>query len=389
MNDPLWYGFEKYAVGFYEPEAAGYKKKKNYGPKRDVTEDIANDLADKTSEGIGLWTPPVATGGIAPHGVRISYKDRASEDDPWEPKSIGIKPYSGTNEFIPNAYAHIKGWGSPFYMTFNTMKRLGGHLNMCEDESCPKFSPSKPHTHESGIPLVAYRDLKPRKEDYDEGGNLRADAPKRKSLVHHNVFNLDQIQGLDHLKDRFESKLHLPDPIEPHEAFGKIQESVNKNFNNPPKFVESLTADTPNWDPDTNIVTLHARNQGWKSPVTHAFTLAHEVAHATGHPDELNRPEIAQYGRDRHSRAREEIHAHMAAASLLYHHGVPLDHPDVQRELNEYIKGGTGWGTAIKADKSLLLKAAADASKSVKHVMGTKEKSEEAQPEIPWEEVQK
>lgn len=94
----------------------------------------------------------------------------------------------------------------------------------------------------------------------------------------------------------------------------------------------------------------------------------HELAHSTGHPDRLNRPDLGgRFGDSRY--AREELTAEISAAMIAARTSTIA--PDLENTA-AYI---ASWLTALRNDNRLIVLAAGRAQKAACHILGTREEA--------------
>ena len=92
--------------------------------------------------------------------------------------------------------------------------------------------------------------------------------------------------------------------------------------------------------------------------------LYHEMSHSTGHKSRLARiTDIANFGSDLY--AQEELVAELGAGFLVHHVG--LETPASFRNSAAYLRG---WLKALHDDKRLIVRAAGQAEKAVRYILG-------------------
>ena len=99
-------------------------------------------------------------------------------------------------------------------------------------------------------------------------------------------------------------------------------------------------------------------------------SLFHELIHATGHENRLHRASLSEsrgYGTDPY--CKEELIAEIGAAFLCAHVGI------IDRTINNSAAYLQGWLTSLREDKTLIVKAAAQAEKAVNFILGITSKT--------------
>src|SRR5215472_16449079 len=225
---------------------------------------------------------------------------------------ITKKPYRGINVFL----LAVRGYGSPYWLTFNQTRQLGGNVRKGEHGSKIVFW--KSFTHET---------------ETDDG-----EMEERQSAVlrYYTVFNLEQTEGLKAL-------LTLPfaAPIE-------SAESIVNAMQNPPAFEQDAQAA---YISSRDVITMPSRS-AFHSQAEYYSTLFHELTHSTGHAKRLAREGFdnpQRFGSDSYS--REELIAEMGSAMLCGVAGIE------QRTLANSAAYLKTWIRRLKADSRLVISA--------------------------------
>ncbi len=113
------------------------------------------------------------------------------------------------------------------------------------------------------------------------------------------------------------------------------------------------------YSPARDTVQMPNSDQ-FESPEAYAGTLLHELGHATGGENRLNRPLSNGFGTDEY--AREELVAELCSAFASAETGVQFD----DKNHAAYIGS---WLEALKGDKHAVFAAAKDASKAVDYLL--------------------
>jgi antirestriction protein ArdC len=320
------------------------KPPKPYSPKTGVTsskdakEKVLSALLDKVKSGEAPWRKP--------------FKDGFSFAGAFVPRNPASKRvYSGLNSLVLKLHQQLEGYEDPRWMTYNQAKALGGQVRKGE----------------TGTPiLVPFKRVKKEKdsttgEEKVTGGYVTFSAKT--------VFNVAQIDGLN-LPDL---KTEAGEPKTPLEAQDFIIERYKKSMEAKGLKTPEITytyvgeygshASSPNWRPSSDEITLPTKEQ-FNSPEDMFDTMAHELAHSTGHPTRLDRSELTKnYSSDNASRGKEELIAEIAAAILASMFGVNSDLDNTAA----YVKS---WLRALQDNPEMIIGASSDAQKVVDYLLG-------------------
>jgi antirestriction protein ArdC len=219
---------------------------------------------------------------------------------------------------------------SPFYLTFEQAKQLGGNI--------AKGAKST---------LVVFWKLL---ESEDKDGEKK----KTPFLRYYRVFNLTQTEGIDPKK--------IPDVNAHDHDFNPITaaESLVYNWKDCPKI--ELDHDSAYYAPSIDTVCMpNPRN--FFHDEQYYSTLFHELVHSTGHRSRINRHEkITDHKFGSKDYSQEELVAEMGAAYLC---GITDMEPTTIENNAAYIKS---WIRKFKDDPKVLVMAAAQAQKAVDYI---------------------
>ena len=258
---------------------------------------------------------------------------------PWDATSgaprnlVSGKAYRGINAMLLSCL----GFSSPWFVTFNQAKALGGFI--------------KDGVH--GFPVVFWKFLEastaPDGDDEQDGGRDRAPL-----LRYYTVFNLEQTEGI---------------------TAGKIPAAEPRRFD-PIEACEQIVADMPQrpeirytnaglayYQPSTDTVTMPLR-ETFTSPAEFYGTLFHECVHASGATHRLARKSLtgwAPFGSAEYS--REELVAEMGAGFLCAAAGI--DGATLENSA-AYIKS---WLQVLKDDRRAVIVAAGQAQKAADFIL--------------------
>ncbi|OGR95229.1 MAG: hypothetical protein A2V88_12905 [Elusimicrobia bacterium RBG_16_66_12] len=287
--------------------------------RRDVEAEVTAKVMEALERGTAPWQQPWTSNGMLPTSV-----------------STG-RPYRGINVFLLSLAAFERGYASPYWLTFNQAKERGGSVRKGEN----------------GTLVVFWKSWEVR----DEGSADPEATVRRFVLRHYVLFNLDQTDGVE-LPPRFA-------PPERAEDFDPIveAEATWEGYVGRPALRHA--GDRAYYSPATDGITLPDR-AAFSSPAAFYSTLFHEATHSTGHKDRLDRfernGEPQHFGTERY--AREELVAEMGSAMLRALAGVEV-------EVENSAAYVASWLEALRNDKSLVVKAAAQAQRAVDLILGT------------------
>ncbi len=268
---------------------------------------------------------------------------------------VSNKPYRGINVLLLGT----TGYTSPYWLTYNQLTDLGGHLKVLPEDQREPGDKSK--TGQKTTLVVFWQMIKARKDP--------ADDPKAKArmfplLRSYRVFNLEQTEDVRIPKGRISDKPEaVIDPIEAAEA-------IIAAYPNPPKIVEA--GDAAWYRASEDLVNLPPRKLFSESAEFYA-TAFHELGHSTGHKSRLDRLEPTFFGS--HTYGREELVAEMTAAFLAAEAGIETTHDNNAAYLASWVK-------TIREDTKAVVVAAGQAQKASDYILDrTPAEDAEPQPE--------
>lgn len=268
---------------------------------------------------------------------------------PWTGTDDGVhcnhltgRPYRGVNQWLLDLTAQAKGYPVSRWLTFKQAKaasdKLGGDycgVRKGEASQTVVFWKAFRRTDEDGNEVLG-----------DDG------TPKLAFMLRtFRVFNLGQTDL------PYEPEVR-PD-IDPHEEADRIVAGM------PQAPTIEHGGGRAFYRPAEHHVQMPPRHS-FRETAGYYATLFHELTHSTGHPDLLNRNEIAEIqGKGSDSYAREELVAELGSAILTRRAGVKPDPEDVDQEA-AYI---AGWLRALRDDKNLLISASSRAQKAADFIL--------------------
>ncbi len=282
--------------------------------KRNIAEEITNRILEDLEKGVTPWEKPWKAGRGLPLPLNASTG----------------KHYRGINVFVLWDQAIAKGYSTPSWVTFNQANGLKGHVKKGE----------------KGTDVVFYKPISKTKSLNLEDEVL-VDQQTFWVLRTYTVFNLDQVDGLDHLKLK-------PEPMEP---FVAIEEADGLLIDSGAEIIHA-PIDQAFYDRKKDFITLPLR-ESFVSRESFYGVALHEVTHWTGHSTRLNREFGKRYGDQAY--AFEELVAEMGAAFLCATCGIPY----ATRHSN-YIGD---WIQVLKDHKRAIFTAAAKAQAAMDFVL--------------------
>jgi antirestriction protein ArdC len=252
---------------------------------------------------------------------------------------VSMKPYRGLNYFLLSASKYI----SPYWLTMRQANELGGHVRRSEESTA----------------IVFWKVDDARDDVEDAGVNERDDKTRRRFLLrYYRVWNLEQCE----LPAKMLAKLpkietHQHDPIE-------TAERIIAEMPDPPRI--EYCGSMAFYSPSTDCITLPPREL-FTSAAELYCTTYHELIHSTGSKNRLAREglcEAAPFGSPVYS--KEELIAECGAAYLCAEAGISNAVIDNQAA---YL---SGWLARLRADRKLLIHAAAQAQRATDYVLNRK-----------------
>lgn len=265
---------------------------------------------------------------------------------PWQRKWTGggfpknffsDRNYRGINQLL----LALNSFDSPYYLTFNQVKKLGGQVK-------------KGSRSELVVFWKVYK--KNRKVENEDTGEKEIKKESRFVLRYYNVFNAEQIEGID-----------FPEPETFDHSPIENAEQIWKEYKDKPDLVKGA----PAYNFVQDIIKMPNREQ-FKTAEDYYKTLFHEAIHSTGHESRLNRPMEGMFNKESYS--FEELIAEIGASFLVNQAGIEWDETNSQAYIN-------GWLSFLREQNSrTILSAATKAKKATQFILGeVKEVAETAQ----------
>lgn len=236
-------------------------------------------------------------------------------------------PYQGINTLLLWAAAMERGFTSPYWMTFKQAKEMGA--------SVVKGAKSE---------IVVYVGRVEKESDQIDPSTGEPVKVGVHFMKQYRVFNTSEIEGLaEHYYPKPRTSHHWDREADAEAFFAYLGATIRHG------------EPTPYYNPADDYVNMPDR-ESFVDAGAYYSTLAHEVAHWTGHQHRLDR--LRSYkARDREY-ATEELVAELSAAFTMAHLGtssVPL------QENARYI---ASWAQALREDHRVIFKVASAAQKA-------------------------
>lgn len=286
---------------------------------KDIRDEIAGKFIAALNGGIIPWRKPWKDSGMRP---RNAFTQR---------------PYRGANAFLLSLVAMFEGYKTGEWLTLNQCHKNGGRV---KDDQFSK-----------GHNVIFWKFIK--KEDSQ--GKVTT-FPLCRSF---RVWNRDQCEG-------------LPEVVREVTEFSPIvaAQAILDGMKNAP-VMNIIQSDAAFYRPSTDTITLPLR-ESFISPSHFYATAFHEMGHATGHKNRLNRDGVMESkGFGSESYSREELIAEMTSAFLCAEAGI---FENVGDNSTAYIQG---WAEKLGKEPRLIIEAAGAAQKAADLILGTTFTTEE------------
>ncbi len=286
--------------------------------KTDLYQEVTNKIIEKLEQGVAPWKCTWSKYGLARN---------------YHTGNI----YNGINMLLLNCTANP----IPYYLTFKQAKLQGGKIKKGA-KSLPVFYYN-----------VLFKDDNDKTISSEQAQSLKSNDENvnvNSFLKYYNVFNIDDIEGID---------INIPDVELNNNPKIDHCEGIIKNMKNAPELT-FVDANRAYYSPSLDVINMPSIEQFISSAGYYA-TYFHELVHSTGHTSRLAREGITKpvkFGDTTYS--KEELIAEMGASFLCAQTNINYD--NVTENSAAYIQG---WLKVLKADKKLIFKAAAEASKAV------------------------
>ena len=244
--------------------------------------------------------------------------------------------YQGINQLLLYAQCIVnkKNYISPFWLTWNQVKKLKGYIRKNEKAS-----------------IIVFYDFKIVEEEIiNDRGEKEIIEKKISFLKYYNVFNYEQTEGIKEIV------------INKNEYKKDCEEIIN-NMVEKPVIRYGLN---PAYNPIKDYIIIPNINN-FKSSDSYYSSLFHELIHWTGHKSRLDRfnEQSLNFGSEVYS--KEELTAELGSSFLCHLTG---REKNIIENQASYIKG---WLTALNNDKRLIINASSKAQKGVDYILSLSE----------------
>lgn len=248
--------------------------------------------------------------------------------------------YKGSNRITCSLYMYTRGYKNNLWATFAQLQDKG-------------YYPKKGVTKGKFIPLLAPNLFKTEDDDGNEVFRVKGFSAFR--VINVNPDYIGEAEGAKPLSEFLEEFYGNADnePIPSAEDFTKeylSREGI------------SIENGEPSYNPVDDRLFMPDLSRFSTSEAYYA-TLAHEIAHSTGHKSRLNRGLDGTFGSEAY--AREELIAELSAVYTCAHLGVSY-------QLENHASYLASWAKGLRADEQYFLKAATAAQKVLEYLTEAK-----------------
>lgn len=245
--------------------------------------------------------------------------------------------YKGVNALWLSLTAHVKSYKDTRWMTFNQAKERGYKIRKgAEGTKVEYWMPYSREKH-AFIKWSEFEKL--------------TDEEKKECAIQgrfYTVFNGDDIEGLP------------PRTINRNITDEEVVKKVSEGMGVPINHVDNSPA--AYYRPTSDEIYLPALGQ-FHSQADYAATALHELGHATGHKNRLNRNMTGGFGSEDY--AHEELIAEIASVFMSEFISVPLS-STVMDNHKAYVQS---WAQAIRKDKNVLFQAIRQATEAADYMI--------------------
>lgn len=311
--------------------------------KRDFRQEVTNNVISMLEKGTAPWQRP----WDPEKGAAVAM--------PFNPTSE--KTYQGGNAVHLMAMGLNRGYQDPRWLTYRQAQAQGWQVRAGEKGTQIEFWQFR-NKAQQGKAAEG-------KEATEGGDGPRGNAPLHRIYT---VFNASQIEGIP----AHEPKVHKEWEVVKTAENILAAAGVPVLHDQPNRAYYTMGRDEIHMPPQSAFAT-EAKYYG---------TALHELGHATGHPDRLNRETLVKSdGFGGPTYAKEELRAELTSLFLAAERGIPHD----PEQHAAYVDG---WLDVLKKDKNEIFRAAKDASKATDFLLDKERQREQElgqgrEPEAP------
>ena len=247
--------------------------------------------------------------------------------------------YSGMNTLRLSLAQMEKGYVDHRWLTFNQAKQLGGSVKKGEKSTTIQFVRPRHFDKKEKRFLTE-------KEEKELKPPLPNHIQTFLAVKSHNVFNVEQTEGIAKLKP-----LEAPKQLNEIELHARAEGILKNSGAN----IQHAFQNRAYYSPSQDKIVLPEKGQ-FKSASHYYDTALHEMGHWTGHQSRLDRSELMKGGFGSESYAKEELRAEISSWMTASKIGLPHNTENHASYVGSWIK-------AIKENPNTLIEACRDAEK--------------------------
>lgn len=274
------------------------------------------------------------------------------------------KPYRGINMWL---LSKLKGlqvlpMKNPFYLTFKQIESLGGKLKKGSKGKEVVYFTILYKIKNEKLDFATYDEEKFIKYLKENGisdkeiFSVLGDS-KIPILKYYNVFNGEDVEGIDFDLENFKTGYVMPEKKGENERI-ETAELIIKNYPKPQPKLKEGNSDKAYYSPGQDYIRM-PHIDGFETAQDYYRTLFHEYVHSTGSESRLGRDFSGKFGSKPY--AKEELVAEFGAVFLSAQAGI-IWHTNKNHA--EYIKNWHNVLGIIKEDNRFLMRAASDAQRA-------------------------
>lgn len=277
--------------------------------------------------------------------------------------------YRGANWVMLTLMANMNfGYSSPFFMTFNSIKKNGGTLRK-KSQSWPVVFYNRIYQLDGKKITEDQYNALPKK--------VQEDVQVFPFLQYYSVFNGQDVEGIDFPETKYQQRIKSRTEFERLES----AEAIVQNMPNRPDIDHGNR--TAHFLPGDDKIDMPDK-RAFDNAQDYYSVLFHELIHSTGHKSRLNR--VMKGDKDTKEYAFEELVAEFGASYLCAEAGI-LYH--TVNDSAVYVKHyGEQLESILKDDNKFFLKAAAAAQKAADYILNKVEEPVLAGPQYDAFDIQ-